>query len=128
MLKADIIQTASQRPPISYCQSPQYLAFPGQREHQDVLPSLLHWGKSTTPVRREALRKSLHNLPTYIACLPDDSDPQSSILFLTDALGLKLANSELLANRHAGETNCKAVPHASLPLQLKPAALTHSSR
>jgi dienelactone hydrolase len=59
----------------------------------------------------------LYDLPAYIALPPENSNPKSSILFLTDAFGLKLINSKLLADRYAAETNCKVImPDVSQPL------------
>lgn len=60
--------------------------------------------------------KRLYGVPAYIALPPENSSPKSSILFLTDAFGLKLINSKLLADRYAAETNCKVImPDVSRP-------------
>ena len=57
----------------------------------------------------------LYGLPTYISNPPDDPNPKSTILFLTDAFGLKLINSQILADRYAAETNCKVIMPDIIP-------------
>jgi dienelactone hydrolase len=57
----------------------------------------------------------LYGLPTYITTPPSNTTPESTILFLTDAFGLKLINSKLLADHYAAETGCKVLMPDILP-------------
>jgi len=52
---------------------------------------------------------TLHGYSTYVALPPAESTSKSTILFLTDAFGLKLVNNKLLADDYALRTGHRVV-------------------
>ncbi|CAL3969413.1 unnamed protein product [Diplocarpon coronariae] len=80
----------------------------------DCFKGAIHDGK---PAGTEKL---IHGVSTYIAT-PTESTSSSTIIFITDAFGLKLVNSKILADTYASKTGFRVlvpdiIPGGGVPL------------
>jgi dienelactone hydrolase len=57
----------------------------------------------------------LYGAPTYVAGTSTSQTSQSTIIFLTDAFGLKLVNNKLLADAYALATGCRVLVPDIIP-------------
>lgn len=74
------------------------------------------------------LHEKLNGYKTYVSLPPSDTNPKSTIIFITDAFGLYLPNNKLLADHYAHATGCRVLVPDIIPGGACPLWVMHSSK